>query len=64
MLWLALALMIELPLEYPEVFDRLGVEPPKGVLLSVSALGGTRAGTLVVGSAGGVSAVTFAATRR
>jgi transitional endoplasmic reticulum ATPase len=25
--------MIELPLEYPEVFDRLGVEPPKGVLL-------------------------------
>lgn len=25
--------MIELPLKYPEVFDRLGVEAPKGVLL-------------------------------
>jgi len=25
--------MIELPLKYPAVFDRLGVEPPKGVLL-------------------------------
>jgi transitional endoplasmic reticulum ATPase len=25
--------MIELPLKYPEVFDRLGIEPPKGVLL-------------------------------
>ncbi len=25
--------MIELPLKHPEVFDRLGVEPPKGVLL-------------------------------
>ena len=25
--------MIELPLRYPEVFERLGVEPPKGVLL-------------------------------
>src|SRR6266704_2802324 len=25
--------MIELPLKYPVVFDRLGVEPPKGVLL-------------------------------
>jgi len=25
--------MIELPLRHPEVFDRLGVEPPKGVLL-------------------------------
>jgi len=25
--------MIELPLKYPEVFDRLGVQPPKGVFL-------------------------------
>lgn len=25
--------MIELPLRFPQVFDRLGVEPPKGVLL-------------------------------
>jgi len=25
--------MIELPLKHPELFDRLGVEPPKGVLL-------------------------------
>ena len=25
--------MIELPLRYPEVFERLGVDPPKGVLL-------------------------------
>ncbi len=25
--------MIELPLKYPAVFDRLGIEPPKGVLL-------------------------------
>jgi len=25
--------MIELPLKYPEVFDRLGIEAPKGVLL-------------------------------
>jgi len=25
--------MIELPLKYPEVFERLGVNPPKGVLL-------------------------------
>jgi transitional endoplasmic reticulum ATPase len=25
--------MIELPLKYPEVFERLGVEPPKGVFL-------------------------------
>src|SRR5256712_4801135 len=25
--------MMELPLKYPAVFDRLGVEPPKGVLL-------------------------------
>ncbi len=25
--------MIELPLRYPELFDRLGIEPPKGVLL-------------------------------
>ncbi|MFH1971447.1 MAG: CDC48 family AAA ATPase [Patescibacteria group bacterium] len=25
--------MIELPLKYPEVFERLGVDPPKGVLL-------------------------------
>lgn len=25
--------MIEMPLKYPAVFDRLGVEPPKGVLL-------------------------------
>ena len=25
--------MIEIPLRHPEVFDRLGVEPPKGVLL-------------------------------
>jgi transitional endoplasmic reticulum ATPase len=26
--------MIELPLRYPEVFDRLGIDAPKGVLLS------------------------------
>jgi transitional endoplasmic reticulum ATPase len=25
--------MIELPLRYPEVFEKLGIEPPKGVLL-------------------------------
>jgi transitional endoplasmic reticulum ATPase len=25
--------MIELPLKYPEVFDRLGIDPPKGVFL-------------------------------
>jgi transitional endoplasmic reticulum ATPase len=25
--------MVELPLKYPEVFERLGIEPPKGVLL-------------------------------
>jgi transitional endoplasmic reticulum ATPase len=25
--------MIELPLKYPEAFERLGIEPPKGVLL-------------------------------
>ncbi|MFO7711349.1 MAG: CDC48 family AAA ATPase [Candidatus Woesearchaeota archaeon] len=25
--------MIELPIKHPEVFDRLGIEPPKGVLL-------------------------------
>lgn len=25
--------MIELPLRYPEVFERLGIEPPRGVLL-------------------------------
>ncbi len=25
--------MIELPLKYPELFDKLGIEPPKGVLL-------------------------------
>jgi transitional endoplasmic reticulum ATPase len=25
--------MIELPLKYPQVFDRLGIDPPKGVLL-------------------------------
>lgn len=25
--------MIELPLRHPEIFDRLGIEPPKGVLL-------------------------------
>ncbi len=25
--------MVELPLRYPELFERLGVEPPKGVLL-------------------------------
>ena len=25
--------MIELPLRYPEIFERLGVDPPKGVLL-------------------------------
>ncbi len=25
--------MIELPLKYPEIFERLGIEPPKGVLL-------------------------------
>lgn len=26
--------MIELPLKYPQVFDRLGIDPPKGVLLN------------------------------
>ena len=26
--------MVELPLKYPEVFERLGVEPPRGVLLT------------------------------
>ncbi len=25
--------MVELPLKYPEIFERLGIEPPKGVLL-------------------------------
>jgi transitional endoplasmic reticulum ATPase len=25
--------MVELPLRYPELFTRLGVDPPKGVLL-------------------------------
>jgi transitional endoplasmic reticulum ATPase len=25
--------MVELPLKHPEVFDRLGIEPPKGVIL-------------------------------
>ena len=25
--------MIELPLKYPQVFERLGIEPPKGILL-------------------------------
>ncbi|TKJ17543.1 AAA family ATPase [Candidatus Woesearchaeota archaeon B3_Woes] len=25
--------MVELPLKYPEIFDKLGIEPPKGVLL-------------------------------
>ena len=25
--------MVELPLRYPELFERLGVDPPKGVLL-------------------------------
>ena len=25
--------MVEIPLKHPEIFDRLGVEPPKGVLL-------------------------------
>ncbi len=25
--------MVELPLKYPEVFERLGIDPPKGVLL-------------------------------
>ena len=25
--------MIELPLRFPEVFDRLGIDPPRGVLL-------------------------------
>ncbi len=25
--------MIELPLKYPEIFERLGIDPPKGVLL-------------------------------
>jgi len=25
--------MIELPLRYPEVFERLGIDAPKGVLL-------------------------------
>ena len=28
--------MVELPLKHPEVFDRLGIEPPKGVLLQGS----------------------------
>jgi hypothetical protein len=35
----------------------------KGVLVSVSALGGSRAGTLVIGSSGAISAVSFAAGR-
>ena len=26
--------MVELPLKHPEIFDRLGIEPPKGVLLN------------------------------
>jgi transitional endoplasmic reticulum ATPase len=25
--------MVELPLKHPEIFQRLGIEPPKGVLL-------------------------------
>ena len=25
--------MVELPLRHPELFQRLGIEPPKGVLL-------------------------------
>lgn len=25
--------MVELPLRHPEIFDRLGIDPPKGVLL-------------------------------
>ena len=25
--------MIELPLKYPQIFERLGIQPPKGVLL-------------------------------
>ena len=25
--------MVELPLKHPELFERLGVQPPKGVLL-------------------------------
>ena len=25
--------MIELPLKHPEIFNRLGIDPPKGVLL-------------------------------
>jgi SpoVK/Ycf46/Vps4 family AAA+-type ATPase len=25
--------MVELPLRYPELFTRLGVDPPRGVLL-------------------------------
>ena len=25
--------MVELPLRYPEIFERLGVDPPRGVLL-------------------------------
>ena len=25
--------MIELPLRHPEIFDRLGIDPPKGILL-------------------------------
>jgi len=30
--------MVELPLKYPQVFERLGIEPPKGVLLYVALL--------------------------
>ncbi|MFN8155863.1 MAG: hypothetical protein U0R68_00480 [Candidatus Nanopelagicales bacterium] len=43
-----------------------GVHVPTGatgVLLSVSALGGSTPGTLVIGSSGGISAVSFAAGR-
>ena len=29
--------MIELPLKHPELFDRLGIDPPKGVLLARAA---------------------------
>ena len=29
----ALREMVELPLRHPELFQRLGVDPPKGVLL-------------------------------
>ena len=25
--------MVELPLRHPEIFERLGIDPPKGVLL-------------------------------